>query len=84
MRGREAAMPVVAYLFVECTARRARGVLARLKQIPGVQDAHVVTGPYDIIAVVDAVDQATIIAEILWRVEQIPGVKRNTTNLVVR
>ena len=77
-------MPVVAYLFVECAPRRARGVLGRLKQIPGVQDAHVVTGPYDIIAVVEAVDQATIVADILWKVEQISGVKRNTTNLVVR
>ncbi len=77
-------MPVVAYLFVECAPRRSRGVLARLKQIPGIQDAHVVTGPYDIIAVVEAVDQATIIADILWKVEEILGVKRNTTNLVVR
>ncbi len=77
-------MPVVAYLFVECVARRARGVLARLKRIPGIQDAQVVTGPYDIIAVVEAVDQATIIAEILWKVEAIPGVRKNTTNLVVR
>ena len=77
-------MPVVAYLFVECAPGRSRGALARLKRIPGIQDAHVVTGPYDIIAVVEAVDQATIIADILWKVEDIPGVKRNTTNLVVR
>ena len=41
-------------------------------------------GPYDIIAVVEAVDQATIVADILRKVEEIPGVKRNTMNLVVR
>jgi DNA-binding Lrp family transcriptional regulator len=76
-------MAALAYLFVECAPGRAWDVLVRLRRIRGIHEARVVTGPYDIIAVVEAADQGTIIEGILPKVLGIPGVEGTTTNLVI-
>ncbi len=76
-------MAVLAYLFVECAAGRHQSVLEKLRQVPGVRDAHIVTGDYDIIAIVDAPDEKAIGGAILDRVHAIPGVLKTTTNLAV-
>ncbi len=47
-------MGVTAYLFLECTSGRLKDVLGKLKRVGGVRDAHIVTGNYDIIALVEA------------------------------
>jgi DNA-binding Lrp family transcriptional regulator len=76
-------MSVLAYLFVECVPDHARGVLSRLRRLPGVRDAHIVTGHYDIIAIIEAPDAKGIPESALSKVQSVSGVHKTTTNLVV-
>ena len=76
-------MATMAYLFLECVRDHARSVLSRLKRIPGVRDAHIVTGHYDIVAIVEAPEEKALGEAVLSKVQSIPGVHRTTTNLVV-
>jgi len=76
-------MGVTAYLFLECTPGRLKEVLAKLKRVSGVREAHIVTGSYDIIALVDAADLAALSDAILSRIQAIPGVHKTTTNVAV-
>ncbi len=76
-------MGITAYLFLECTSGRLKEVLAKLKQVPGVREAHIVTGNYDIIALVDAKDLAALSEAILSKIQAIPGVHKTTTNVAV-
>jgi DNA-binding Lrp family transcriptional regulator len=76
-------MAALGYLLIECSPDRIRTVLARLKRVPGVRDAHIVTGSYDIIAIVEAPDPKALGEVVLSKVQSIPGVHKTTTNLAV-
>ncbi len=76
-------MGVTAYLFVECAPGRLKEVLGKLKRVAGVRDAHIVTGNYDIIALVEAQDLRAISDAILSKIQAIPGVYKTTTNVAV-
>ena len=76
-------MGVTAYLFVECASGRLKDVLGKLKRVGGVRDAHIVTGNYDIIALVEAEDLRALSAAILSKIQAIPGVYKTTTNVAV-
>ncbi|MBI3743825.1 MAG: Lrp/AsnC ligand binding domain-containing protein [Chloroflexi bacterium] len=41
-----------AYILIEATIGKARDVAAKMKQVPQVKQCFLVTGPYDVIAVV--------------------------------
>ncbi len=77
-------MGVSAFLFVECAPDQVKGALARLKRVPGVRYAHGVTGEYDLIAMIAAPDVKVLGQVVLEKVQNIPGVYRTTTNLVVQ
>ncbi|MFQ6078863.1 MAG: Lrp/AsnC ligand binding domain-containing protein [Thermodesulfobacteriota bacterium] len=49
-------MPISAYVFIECTAGAAREVAEEVRRISGVQRSNATTGPYDVIALVEASD----------------------------
>jgi len=49
-------MPISAYVFIECTAGAARDVAKEATKIQGVKRANATTGPYDVIALVEAPD----------------------------
>ena len=76
-------MGIIAYLFVECASGRLKDVLETLKRVAGVRDAHIVTGNYDIIAVVEAKDLGALSDAILSKIQAIPGVYKTTTNVAV-
>ena len=76
-------MGVTAYLFVECASGRLKDVLGKLKRVAGVRDVHIVTGNYDIIALVEAEDLRALSDAILSKIQAIPGVYKTTTNVAV-
>ncbi|MBI3951910.1 MAG: Lrp/AsnC ligand binding domain-containing protein, partial [Acidobacteria bacterium] len=47
-------MPLSAYIFLETEAGKTPAVAKKVARIQGVKQAHVVTGPYDVIAFVEA------------------------------
>lgn len=75
-------MTVQAYVLVRTMPGQASEALAQIEDIPGVTAAHVVTGPTDIIAFVEAQSMDALGRLIVSRIQQAPGVTRTTTCVV--
>ena len=70
---------VTAYILIEMAVGHSREMVNALRKNPAVKDVEQVTGPYDLIAVLEApgLDE---ISEILAReIHSLPGVARTTT-----
>lgn len=76
-------MAVSAYIFVEVTQGKAMEIRDRIAGIRGVREAHSVTGPYDIIARVEGDDVGMLGEFIVSRIQNVPGVLRTLTNIIV-
>ncbi|OGO35432.1 MAG: AsnC family transcriptional regulator [Chloroflexi bacterium RBG_16_57_8] len=76
-------MATKAYVLIETTVGRNREVIAALKQLKAVTWVDLVTGPFDLIAVVEA-DSLAEVGEVLTaRIHPIPGITRTVTCLVI-
>jgi DNA-binding Lrp family transcriptional regulator len=76
-------MSVAAYIFVETTQGKAIEICNEIGKIKGVKSAHAVTGPYDIIVLVEG-DDVNVLGEfIVSRIQSVPGVLRTMTNIIV-
>jgi len=76
-------MPISAYVFIECTAGSARDVAKEVARVQGVKRANATTGPYDVIALVEAPDINILGDFIVTKIQGLPGVLRTQTNVVV-
>lgn len=76
-------MATKAYVLIETAVGKTREVVAHLKQLPGVRSADVVTGPYDIIAIVEGTDLGSIGDMVTGQVHVINGITRSVTCLAV-
>ena len=72
-----------AYILIEATIGKARDVAAKMKQVPQVKQCYLVTGPYDVIAVVEGADANAVGNAVTGHVHAIPGVARTVTCLAV-
>lgn len=79
----EFAMPISAYVFIECTAGAAREVAAEVRRISGVQRSNATTGPYDVVALVEASDVNVLGDFVVSKIQNISGVLRTQTNVIV-
>lgn len=75
-------MTVQAYVLVRTMPGQASDALTHIQDIVGVTAAHVVTGPTDIIAFVEAPSMDALGRLIVSRIQQAPGVTRTTTCVV--
>ena len=76
-------MPLSAYIFLETEAGKTPVVAKRVARIKGVQHAHVVTGPYDIIVFVEAEDTSELVNIIVKKIQGVAGVTRTLTSVVL-
>jgi DNA-binding Lrp family transcriptional regulator len=76
-------MAITAYVFIECTAGAARDVAKEVSKIKGVVRANATTGPYDVIALVEAPDLNVLGDFIVTKIQGLSGVLRTQTNVVV-
>jgi DNA-binding Lrp family transcriptional regulator len=76
-------MAISAYVFIECTAGAARDVMKEVNKIPGVKRANSTTGPYDVIALVEAPDINILGDFIVTKIQALTGVLRTQTNVIV-
>ena len=76
-------MSVEAYVFVECEHARSRDVLDAILKIAGVREARIVTGPYDIIALVEAANFKVLGDVVIMKIQTANYVKRTLTNVVM-
>lgn len=76
-------MPTRAYILIETAVGKSRDVSDALKSLSGVENVDAVTGPYDIIAVVDAPDLNAVGDLVTSSIHTINGIIRTVTCLSV-
>ncbi len=76
-------MTAKAFVLIETAVGKTRAVLAVLRKLKGVQSANAVTGPYDIIAVVEKETLSDVGALVTSEVHSLDGITRTVTCLVV-
>ena len=76
-------MATRAFILIETAVGKTRDVAAILSELEGVQSADVVTGPYDIIAVLESSNMNSIGDLLTGNVHSIPGVARTVTCVAV-
>ncbi len=72
-----------AYVLIEAVPKKARSACAKIARIAGVRSAHLITGPYDIIALVEGRDPTSIGKTVLSRIQAVDGVGKTITCVVV-
>ena len=76
-------MATKAFILIETAVGKSRDVITALQGVDGVKSVDVVTGPYDIIAVLEAPDLNSIGSLVTGRVHTIGGIQRTVTCLAV-
>lgn len=76
-------MTAKAFVLIETAVDKSRDVVAALKAIGGLTSVDTVTGPYDIIAVIEGETLNDIGDTVTGRIHHIPGISRTVTCLVI-
>ena len=76
-------MPTKAYILIETDVGKSRDVATELYALNGVTTVDAVTGPYDIISVVEAPDLNAVGDLVTSRIHKINGIARTVTCLSV-
>ena len=77
-------MAVRAFVLIEVAVGKTREVVTALRKVNGVQSVEAVTGPYDIIAVVEKPDVNAVGDLVTRNVHSISGIARTVTCLTVQ
>jgi DNA-binding Lrp family transcriptional regulator len=75
---------VQAYVLIQTEVGRAASVSAELAKLEGAISAHVVTGPYDIIARVEAGTIDALGKLVVARIHAVGGITRTLTCSILR
>jgi DNA-binding Lrp family transcriptional regulator len=73
-----------AFILIETAVGKTKEVNVALEKVEGIKSIDVVTGPYDIIAIVEAVDLNSIGNFVTTRIHPIPGIARTVTCLSIK
>lgn len=76
-------MAAKAFVLVETTVGRSREVTAALRQVAGIKSVDMVTGPYDVIAIVEAETLSDIGDIVTGKIHPIAGISRTVTCLAI-
>ena len=76
-------MTTKAYLLIETSVGASKEVLNKIAQLDGVKSADPVTGPYDIITVVERQDLDGIASLVTEEIGSIDGISRNVTCVAI-
>ena len=72
-----------AFVLIETTVGKTKDVVSALHAVDGVTSVDVVTGPYDIICIVQADDLSSVGDTVTGSVHTIGGIVRTVTCLAV-
>jgi DNA-binding Lrp family transcriptional regulator len=72
-----------AYVLIETAVGRNREVTASLKKLKGVSSVDLVTGPYDLIAIIEAETLSEVGDIVTAKIHPIAGISRTVTCLVI-
>ncbi|MGB7447643.1 MAG: Lrp/AsnC ligand binding domain-containing protein [Ornithinimicrobium sp.] len=74
---------VHAYILVQTEVGKSSGVARAIADLPGVSMAEDVTGPYDVIARIEASSVDELGRLVIAKVQDVPHITRTTTCTVV-
>lgn len=72
-----------AYVLITAQVSQVKEAIQGLKQIEEVKKVDAVTGPYDIIALVEGENMNVIGEMVVSKIQNVPGVSRTLTCLIV-
>ena len=72
-----------AFILIETAVGKTREVVAALENVDGVESVNMVTGPYDIITVIEGETLADIGELVTDKIHTVNGISRTVTCLVV-
>mgnify|MGYP001618294169 CR=1 FL=1 len=76
-------MATKAYVLVEAAVGKTRQVMDALRSLEGTQSIDAVTGPYDVIIVVEGKDLKAIGELVAGKIHPVPGVNRTATCVAI-
>ena len=74
-------MATKAYILIETAVGKSKSVVQALRAIPGMESVDPVTGPYDIIAIIEAPDLNSVGSVVTSSIHTISGIIRTVTCL---
>jgi len=82
--GQEKLVVVQAYILIQTEVGRSTSIVTEIAQIPGVTLAEDVTGPYDVIARIEAPSVDELGQGVIARIQDVKGITRTLTCTVVK
>ena len=76
-------MAAKAFVLIETAVGKNREVVVALRQLKGVKSVDTVTGPYDIIAIIERETLNDIGDLVTGKIHPIPGISRTVTCLAI-
>lgn len=76
-------MAAKAYVLIETAVGRTKEVTSVIERIEGVRAVDPVTGPYDIIAIIEGENLSNIGDMVTGKIHPIPGIARTVTCLAI-
>jgi DNA-binding Lrp family transcriptional regulator len=77
-------MAARAFVLIETAVGRNKEVAAALEHLKGIKSVDIVTGPYDIIAIIEGASLNDIGDLVTGKIHPIPGITRTVTCLALR
>lgn len=77
-------MAISAFVLIDVTGNHTKSAYKTLTRIQGVQTLHAVTGPFDLIAQVEAETIEELNDIVLSRIRSVDGVTKTSTALVLK
>lgn len=77
-------MAVRAYVLIEVAVGKTKDVVTALQKVEGVESVAAVTGPYDVIAVIEKADVNAIGDLVTRNIHSVSGIARTVTCLTVQ
>lgn len=74
---------VHAFIMVKTAAGKSEGLLAAIRDLESVSDAHIVAGTYDIIAEIDAPEVYNVLEAVSSGVQALEGVTDTKTYIAM-
>ena len=76
-------MTAKAFVLIETAVGKAKEVTSILNQLEGVKSVDMVTGPYDVITIIEGVSLTDIGDLVTSKIHPIPGISRTVTCLAM-
>ena len=77
-------MAAKAFILIETAVGKSKEVVASIRKLEGVKSVNIVTGPYDVIAIIEAENLNDIGNLVTGKIHPIAGISRTVTCLAIK